>query len=321
VGKKSRRAVSAVPALAEGEPVPVVGGREPCPCGSGKRYRLCHGRAEREASARFVARPFEGLPGECDWVALREIVPAATATVTTTAEHGAAAVTLATVLPMAWPGLRRSDGSVLIGLQTAGGSGDASRDVAHALLRALDTEPGSPVVEGELPGPGPRLQDVLDLSLPLEVTVHPGFDFWLLPDQEITPDVRESLERANGVVVPTTRLTSVDAAYWCRIGERLHLRWVLPHDESAILDGLARLHAAGSSAVVEGARYAGSFRADGLLVPVWDLPEGTEAAALEEPAKEFAERLGEAMAATAPLTLDERRARAGVVSRQVTLRG
>ena len=49
VSKKSRRlAPSSTPTVAAGEPVPVVGGREPCPCGSGKRYKGCHGREERE---------------------------------------------------------------------------------------------------------------------------------------------------------------------------------------------------------------------------------------------------------------------------------
>jgi Family of unknown function (DUF5926)/SEC-C motif len=321
MGKKSRRSpVPAAAQLPEGAEIPVVGGREPCPCGSGKRYKQCHGRAEREVATRLVQRPFEGLPGECDWIAMREIVPAATATVTTVAEHGSVAVTVATVLPMTWPALRRADGTVVLGLQTTGGSGDASRDVADALLRALDAEPGAPVAEADLPGSGPRLQDVLDLTQPFEVTVHTGFDFWLAPDTEMTAEVRESMERANAAVVPTVRLTSVEAAYWCRIGERTHLRWVLPHDESALLEGLARLQAAGALSLVEGGRYLGSFRADGLLVPVWDLPAGTEAADLEEPAKEFGVRLDEAMAETAPLTADERRARAGVVSRQVTLR-
>ena len=38
-------------------------------------------RSVRPLPAPFVARPFEGLPNETDWVAMREIVPAATATV------------------------------------------------------------------------------------------------------------------------------------------------------------------------------------------------------------------------------------------------
>ena len=136
----------------------------------------------------------------------------------------------------------------------------------------------------------------------------------------MTPEVRESLERANAAVVPTRRLTSVDGAYWCEVGSRRHLRWVLPQPEDRLLDALARLHAAERSVLVEGSRYAGAFRADGLLVPVWDLPADTDADELEQPAAAFAERLEEALSEPAPLTADERRARAGVVSRQLTLR-
>jgi hypothetical protein len=323
MGKKPRRrpaSTASTSTLTEGEPIPVVGGREPCPCGSGRRYKQCHGRAEREAATRLVTRPFEGLVGECDWVAMREIVPAATAIVTTTEEYGGVEVTVATVLPMAWPALRRADGEILLGLQTAGTSGDPSRDVADALLRAVAAEPGTPIEESEPAGAGPRLQDVLVPSAPFTVGLHDGFDFWLQADQEQTAEVRESMERANAAVIPTSRLTSVDAAYWCRVTDRCHLRWVLPFEEQALLDGLARLHAAGRSALIPDSRYVGSFRADGLLVPVWDLPVGTEAGELEEPAKEFAVRLDEAMTDSSPLTPDQRRARAGVVSRQVTLR-
>src|ERR671933_2214825 len=125
--------------------------REPCPCGSGRRYKACHGLASRAESVRLVTRPFEGLAGEPDWVALREIVPAATATVRTPAEHGGREVTVATVLPMAWPAMHRADGSVLLGLQTQGGSGDPSRDAAAALLAALAAEPGTPVAPGTSP--------------------------------------------------------------------------------------------------------------------------------------------------------------------------
>ena len=78
--KATRRRTAGTPA-ADGE-VPVVGAREPCPCGSGRRYKACHGRAAGQAAEAFVARPFEGLAGECDWVAMREIVPAATAPLT-----------------------------------------------------------------------------------------------------------------------------------------------------------------------------------------------------------------------------------------------
>jgi hypothetical protein len=303
-----------------GAEVPVVGAREPCPCGSGRRYKACHGRDAAHAVGQFVARPFAGLAGECDWVALREIVPAATAALHLSGKRSDREVTLATVLPLAWPALVRTDGAVLVGLQVSGGSGDPSRDVADALLRALDEEPGTPIPAGPLPGPGPRLQDVVDPSAGLDVRIHQGFDFWLDAMQERTAEVTESLERANQAVVPTTRLESVEAAYWCAIGERRHLRWVLPHEEEQLLAALARLRVAGADGVSPGSRYVGSFRAHGLMVPVWDLAADTDADQVEEPAAALAVRLGEAMAESAPLDSAQRRALAELRSRQLTLR-
>jgi hypothetical protein len=300
--------------------VGVVSGREPCPCGSGRRYKACHGRVAGQAAVQFVARPFEGLPGECDWVAMREIVPAATASLHLTGEFAGRAATLATVLPMAWPGLVRQDGAVLVGLQVAGGSGDASRDVADALEKAFDSEPGVPIMQPSLPAAGRRLQNLLDEKASLEVEVHPGFDFWLEGVEDQSPEVVASMERANEAVVPTSRLTSVEAAYWCEIRDRTHLRWVMPHDEDTLLDGLARLHVKGADKVGRDSRYVGAFRADGLVVPVWDLEPGTVADALEDPVIVFAGRLAEAMADQSPLDDAQRRARAGLASRQLTLR-
>jgi Family of unknown function (DUF5926)/SEC-C motif len=321
MGKKSRRGVALVdrPVPFDGE-IPVVGGREPCPCGSGKRYKACHGRLAREESVRLVDRPFQGLPQECDWVALREIVPAATAVMKLRAEFGGGPVTVATVLPMAWPGLHRADGVVLLALQTSGASGDPSRDLAAALLRAVALEPGTPLTDSSPAGPGPRLQDVLEPADALDLTLHEGFDFWFADPGDITPEVRESLEQANGAAIPTRRLSSVEAAYWCQMGSRRHLRWVLPDDEAQVLDGLSRLHAAGSSALLPGSRYVGSFRAHGLIVPVWDVDERTEAADLEGPAADFEKKLRTAMAISEPLTAEERRAKAGMLNRQLTLR-
>jgi hypothetical protein len=122
-------------------------------------------------------------------------------------------------------------------------------------------------------------------------------------------------------VLPTERLEGLGAAYWVRPGsERAHLRWVRPEDEEPLLDALARLRAAEELTLGEGTRYAGAFRAHGLVVPVWDLPAETPAADWAGPATEFRTRLERALAETAPLTADERRARAGLLSRQVTLR-
>src|SRR5690606_21205093 len=273
----------------------------------------------KAAKVEYVERPFEGLPGETDLVAMRELVPAATATVRTTAEHGGADVQLVTLLPDFLPALRREDGTVLVALQTASPSGDASRDVAVALLAALELEPGQPLRSTGIVEPGPRLQDILDLSVTPELEVHDSFQFWIDEDTAAQPDVAAALEQANANIVPTVRIEGVTSAYWCRMS-REFLRWARPEEPEQVLDGIARLHAERASAVEEDAKFVGAFRACGLSIPVWELARGTEAEELTEPAAAFEKRLSEAIAVTDPLTPEQRRARAGIVSRQVSLR-
>jgi len=222
---------------------------------------------------------------------------------------------------MAMPGLVRDDETIWIGLQTHASSGDPSRDLGHAITAALHTEPGNPIQLGDLMKDGPRLQDLIDTSKPLEVKVHEGFDYWVGENvEDPTGEVAAGLERANAAAAPTVRLESVEAAYWTQIGDRIYLRWVMPHTEDTLLDALARLHAAGSSALIDGSRLIGSFRALGVLAPVWELPAGTEAADVEKPAADFATALEKALATEAPLTTEERAARAGLASRQLTIR-
>ena len=95
-------------------------------------------------------------------------------------------------------------------------------------------------------------------------------------------------------------------------------------NEPSLTSALARLHAAGALAgpngLGESTRFLGAFRADGLLVPVWDLDPGLEADAYEDGLAALATRYEQALAATEPLTAQERRARAGLLSRQLTLR-
>ncbi|MET9045327.1 DUF5926 family protein [Streptomyces sp. NPDC004362] len=320
MAKKRPQTKAERPELTDAE-IPVVGARELCPCGSGRRYKACHGRAAAHAVTELVHRPFEGLAGECDWIALRELVPAATVELHLREglPEDVPSVVLATVLPMAWPALRRDDGTVLLGLQNDTASGDISRDLADTLERALVAEPGTPV-QGRRPSAGgPRLQDLLDPEGPFEPVVHSGFEFWVPDAQNTTPEVAASLERANEAAIPTVKLAGVDAAYWCETPDKNHLRWVMPHAEEQLLDALARLHAAGQSSLGEGTRLVGSFRAHGLTVPVWDLPTAMGAEDIEKPAAEFAERLAAALSSKEPLTADERRARGGLTNRQVTL--
>jgi Family of unknown function (DUF5926)/SEC-C motif len=294
-----------------------VGPRQPCPCGSGKRYKACHGAAG--SGAPFVRRPFADLPGECDWVALREFVPAATASVTLRNGSADRSVTACSLLPMATPAMVRPDGAVWLGLQVQHGFGDPSRDLAYALDQALEAEPGSDIQVVADPGPGPRLQDAVDPDAAFDVEVHEGFDFWIADVEDPTGEIAAALESANEAAQPTARLASVEAAYWTRMGDREFVRWVLPHDEDAVLDGLARLHAADRDRLGDDSRLIGSFRAHGLVVPVWELPLDTGAEVLEEPMGALAARLDEAMAADEPLSATERSARSGLTSRQLTI--
>lgn len=281
-------------------------------------------RVSRPAPAPFVARPFEGLPNETDWVALREIVPAATATVRLAkdkAPEGAPeTVTVATVLPLAWPALHRDTGEVLVGIQSGNASGDTSRDIAQAIELAIATDPGNAVSAVPVPTvETTRLQDLVDLSAPFEVDLRDGFEFWV-GDTELDADAKESLDRANESVIPTVRVQAAPSAYWCRIGDRCYVRWVLPHDEDTATTALARLHAAGTSTLGEDGRLLGCFRSSGLLIPVWEVPAGAEAGDFESPVAEMLTRIEAAVAVTEPLTAAERGARAGLTNRQVTLR-
>jgi hypothetical protein len=273
----------------------------------------------------YVARPFEGIAGECDLIAMREFVAAATTPLTLRSDAadgvaGGRAVQLCSLLPMAAPALSRADGSVWLGLQVQHGFGDPSRDLAAVLLKALAAEPGAGVVGlTDPPGDGPRLQDLL-ADQALEVTVHDGFGYWIADVDDPTGEAAASLETANAAAHPSVRLGSVEAAYWTDVGSREHLRWVMPYDEEPLLDALARLHVAGDDVVADGSRLVGMFRAHGRLVPVWDLPSGTGAAVLEEPAATLGTALAAALADGSPLTGEERAARSGLTNRQLTIR-
>ncbi|MGP4018524.1 DUF5926 family protein [Saccharopolyspora sp. 5N708] len=299
--------------------------RQPCPCGSGKRYKACHGAAGGAADV-IVTRPFEGLAAECELVALREFVPSAIAKLPLRDDGE---VTLATVLPMAAAALRRSDDKAFVGLQVQTHSGDISRDLARAVEWVRSAEAGASlsVVGPETAEVGTiptRLQDLLDPAAPLDVELHEDFAWWLPDDVEPTGDVALSLERANAAIMPTDRLTGegVESAYWVDAGEKAHLRWVRPEPEEQLLAALARLSARGELALGEDSRYAGSFRAHGLLVPVWDLDREKHAREWDEPAAELGRRLREALGSldAQPLDTAERRARDGLRGRQITIR-
>src|SRR5436309_6714815 len=151
----SRKRSAAPAAAPEG-----INPKAPCPCGSGRRYKHCHG----SGYAPPVTRPFEGLTGETDWVAMRELVPAATAALRTTDGRD---VTLASVLPGGTPALVRANGEILLGVQLQASSDDVSRDIGTALAAALESPHGTLADPGPIgaAGPaGPRPQGRLDLT-------------------------------------------------------------------------------------------------------------------------------------------------------------
>src|SRR3954469_11900451 len=182
-----RRPAASSPQAAEGG----INPKAPCPCRSGRRYKHSHG----SGYAPPGPRPFEGLPGEPDWVALRELVPAATAPLTTADGRD---VTLASVLPGGAPALVRANGEILLGVQLPASSDDISRDLGTALAAALEAPAGAPVDPGPVGAAGssgPRLQDLLDTSAPLDVTVHDDFGFWL-EGTGAGPEAQAMLEQA-----------------------------------------------------------------------------------------------------------------------------
>ena len=114
--------------------------------------------------------------------------------------------------------------------------------------------------------------------------MHEGFEFWVADvDGKPTAWPRRSTGERRGVA--DRAADQVEAAYWTDVGTKEHLRWVMPEPEDGLLDALARLHVAGQDGIVDEARLVGMFRAHGLLAPVWDLPLGTGAEALEDPAR------------------------------------
>jgi hypothetical protein len=279
-----------------------VGAREPCPCGSGRRFKACHGKEAAKAAVAFVSRPFDGLDHEAAFVAMREILPSATMTATLTT---GGAVTFVTILPDQVAAMRTPSGRLLIAMQTPTGTGDASRDLASAIQAAQSLANDEDLAVAPMGGSA-RLQDLLASVDALQL--HDTFGFWELDAEEI--------EHASHGIVPTTPVDT--DVYWCAFPDRTVVRWVIADDEDRVLDALARLSAAGRLRIGEDSKYLGAFRADGIMIPVWEVH--ADAGALAGPMRELQATFSQARALTTPLSDGERRARSGVIGRNLTLR-
>jgi hypothetical protein len=257
---------------------------------------------------------------------MREFLPSATAPLPLR-RPSEVSVTIATVLPGACAALVRPNGEIMLGMQVQTRSGDLSADLAKALRWARTAEPGTslPVVGPGLGGEVVRLQDELEADVPLDVTMYSDFGWWFFATEETpepTPEVAATLERANSIIMPTELVVGegVRSAFWVDTGTKAHLRWVRPEPEDALQAALARLQARDELNLTAETKYAGAFRAHGLLVPVWDLDREQHAKEWAEPAAAFATRLAAALAEDAPLTDAERRARDALAGKQITLR-
>lgn len=280
------------------------------------KNRAAAAAAPKRAEVAFVERPFAGIAGETELVALREILPMAQAPVTL---QDGTEVLLVSMLPDQIPAFKRQDGVIVVGMQTTMNSGDASRDLAYAIEEASKLEPGTNLRLAELPEPGTRFQDLLPKGATIKAEITPDFGFWLDPATERTAEIEDALRESSETAIPMQRVEDGVSAFWARMGKEF-LRWIRPEDSGDLLNALTRLQARRETDLEEGARLIGAFRALGLLIPVWELVPGTEADELAGPMKAFEKRLAAALQVTDPLTPDEKRVRDGLISRQVNLR-
>lgn len=279
-------------------------------------------RQNQRPPVPFVDRPFADLARERELVAMREIIPCAVLSAKTTAEHGDVEFDFVTMLPDGAGAMVRGDGRIMVGLQTRFHSGDLSHDAGGALTAAIklkaDGEEG--VASFDVRDPAPRLQDMLvnDDSQP-EMELRADFEFWLDPTEEIDSDMAAALEQNRDDMVETSTVEGVEGMYWCAMNNNF-VRYVVMTDEDSLYTALARLQAAGQAVLGEDSKFVGAFRACGIGIPVFQVDPEATVEELQKPAAALEKALAKALKNTDPLTDQERRARAGMVSRQVTIR-
>ena len=284
----------------------------------GKKSRREKVNKPKRQRVQFVERPFAGIPFELELVAMREILASGTLKVQTNEAYGHAELYLVSMLPQMVGALRRNDGVLLVALQTVMNSGDLSLDLADRLIHGLELENGETYTQTEQPEPGKRLQDVLDLAAETEFTLHDDFGFWLDANEAEKPEVQQAIQQSKEQIFPSAQVAGVPGAFWIRM-QREFLRLIRLEDQDKVLNALARLRNR-RELDFPAARFVGAFRAEGLLIPVFELDQGTEAADLTDALQEFNQKLTAEIASDEPLTPEERRTKAGIVSRQVTLR-
>lgn len=271
-----------------------------------------------------VLRPFEGLPVERELVAMRELLPAATLRATLDEAHGGKEITFVTVLPDVAPAMVRADGEIMIALQTRSHTGDNSHDLGVAIEAALDhaarVEAGEAqpaIINVDVRLAGPRLGEIVEKFGELEL--HRDLGFWLVPGSAEEAEAKQAIEESATELIPTVAIPGTTHTYWHDM-TKIFVRWIRDEDETLLFTALARLAAEDKLTLGHDSRFIGAFRAAGLSIPVFEFPGTVEAADLTDAVKTLETELAAALAKTEPLSDDERRIRAGLVSRQVSLR-
>lgn len=289
-------------------------------------------RAKYRPAIPFVDRPFEGLTIERELVAMRELIPCAVLTAVTNKANGGIEFDFVTLLPDGAAAMVREDRRILVGLQTRFNSSDLSHDLGGALRAAIEMENSGEtgVVKFDVRDPAPRLQDLLDSSFvgemsgeddasPSPMEVREDFEYWFNPEEELDDDMLTALQQNREDMVPTEAVPGVRGMYWCAMNNNF-VRYVTRMAEAPLFTALARLQASGDAKLGEDSKFVGAFRACGIAIPVFQVDPDLTAEDLAEPAAKLKSRLQELLADDSPLSDEERRARAGLVSRQVTIR-
>ena len=294
------------------------------PAGMSRRQAKLAARAAERAAAVGVTRPFADLPMEADLVAFREFVPNGTMAVTVAGAKRD--ITIVTLLPGAAAALTRDEehgNTGYVALQTKDRSANPQQDLARALQWAA-TAPAGAVLESTVSGTGAELEapELSTLLTDAEPAVaEKSFEWWLPGGLAANPAAAENIRQADETIMHSERV-NIDlpgAIWWIDTTTRAHFRWIRTEAESKLFDALARVHAADGLTLGEGTKFAGVFRTQGVLVPVWDLDRTRAFDTYEQELTDLNRRIDAALAATEPLTADERKSRDTIRSRQVTI--
>lgn len=284
----------------------------------GKKSRRNRSEKPQRVRIKFVARPFADLPQEAELVAMREILPAAMLPAKTSSAYGEEEFFFVTQLPKLAAAMRRSDGKLLIALQTVMQSGNAALDLADRLRHGLALAAGASYQQSQQPTPGIELSEMLDLEFPGQLEIVDDFHYCFTDAELQKPEIEMALQQGKESVVPMEEVPGVPRAYLAKM-QKEFLRWVRPEEEEAVLAGLARLQQK-RQLEFAGGRFLGAFRALGLLIPVFEIAAGQDIEETAKAVQDFAPILSAAIASDEPLNDAEKRAKAGIISRQVTLR-